>query len=160
MSSSSNFVASREKVWTAADHREDGESVRLAPPIADLVIDLQDGVASDQTVTLVPTSAMLTTQQAADILDVSRPYLSKLLTTGKIPFVSVGSHRCVLHADLMAYIDRLGQEFDARLDAARGPSCRPARCQRPVSVPQERHSLALRPCRIVQGAMDRPDSSR
>ncbi|MCY4591641.1 MAG: helix-turn-helix domain-containing protein [Alphaproteobacteria bacterium] len=78
-----------------AIHREDGESVRLAPAIADLVIDLLGGVASGQTVTLVPAGAMLTTQQAADILGVSRPHLSKLLKTGKIPFVSVGSHRRV-----------------------------------------------------------------
>ena len=110
-----------------AIHREDGESVRLAPAIADLVLDLLGGVASGHTVTLVPTGAMLTTQQAADILSVSRPHLSKLLKSGKIPFVSVGAHRRVMHADLMAYIDRrdsarhaalddlarLGQEFDA-----------------------------------------------
>ena len=110
-----------------AIHREDGESVRLAPAIADLVIDLLDGVASGRTVTLVPTGTMLTTQQAADILSVSRPHLSKLLKSGKIPFVSVGSHRRVMRADLMAYMDRrdaarhvalddlarLGQEFDA-----------------------------------------------
>ena len=110
-----------------AIHREDGESVHLTPAIADLVIDLLDTVASGRTVTLVPTGAMLTTQQAADILSVSRPHLSKLLKSGEIPFVSVGSHRRVMHADLMAYIDRrdaarhaalddlarLGQEFDA-----------------------------------------------
>ena len=110
-----------------AIHREDGQSVRLAPAIADLVIDLLGGVASGQTVSLVPAGAVLTTQQAAHILGVSRPHLSKLLKTGKIPFVPVGSHCHVMHSDLMAYIDRrdvtrraaldelarLGQEFDA-----------------------------------------------
>ena len=110
-----------------AIHHEDGEAVRLAPAIADLVIDLLGGVASGKTVTLVPAGTMLTTQQAADILGVSRPHLSKLLKSGKIPFISVGAHRRVMHADLMAYIDRrdaarhaalddlarLGQEFDA-----------------------------------------------
>ena len=110
-----------------AIHREDGEAVRLAPAIADLVLDLLGGVASGHTVTLVPTGATLTTRQAADILGVSRPHLTKLLKSGEIPFVSVGSHRRVRHADLMAYIDRrdaarhaalddlahLGQEFDA-----------------------------------------------
>ena len=109
-----------------AIRRDDGESVRLAPAIADLVIELLGGVASGQAVTLVPAGAMLTTRQAADILGVSRPHLSKLLKSGKIPFVSVGSHRRVMRADLMAYIDcrdaarraalndlaRLGQEFD------------------------------------------------
>ena len=110
-----------------AIHHEDGEPVRLAPAIADLVIDLLGGVASGHTVALVPTGAMLTTQQAADILSVSRPHLSKLLKSGKIPFVLVGAHRRVRRTDLMAYIDRrdaarhaalddlarLGQEFDA-----------------------------------------------
>ena len=110
-----------------AIQREGGEAVRLAPAIADLMIDLLGGVASGQTVALVPAGAMLTTRQAADIRGVSRPHLSKLLKTDKIPFVSVGSHRRVMHADLMACIDRrdaprlaalddlarLGQEFDA-----------------------------------------------
>ena len=110
-----------------AIRHDDAEAVRLAPAIADLVIDLLGCVASGQTVTLVPSGTMLTTQQAANILGVSRPHVSKLLKTGKIPFVSVGSHRRVMHADLMAYMDRrdaarravldelarLGQEFDA-----------------------------------------------
>ncbi len=110
-----------------AIHDEDGKSVLLAPAIADLVIDLLGGVASGNAVTLVPAGSMLTTRQAADILNVSRPHLSKLLKEGEIPFIPVGSHRRVIHADLMAYKDRrdaarnaaldeiarLGQEFDA-----------------------------------------------
>ena len=110
-----------------AVHSQDDGCVRLAPAVADLVIDLLRGVASGHTVALVSTGAMLTTQQAADILNVSRPHLSKLLKEGEIPFVPVGAHRRVMHADLMAYKDRrdaarnaaldelarLGQEFDA-----------------------------------------------
>ena len=110
-----------------AIHGEDGKSVLLAPAIADLVIDLLGGVASGNAVTLVPARGMLTTRQAADILNVSRPHLSKLLKEGEIPFIPVGAHRRVIHADLMAYKDRrdaarnaaldeiarLGQEFDA-----------------------------------------------
>lgn len=110
-----------------AIHRKDGTSVRLAPAVADLVIDLLDSVAACKAVTLVPAGAMLTTGQAANILNVSRPHLSKLLRDGEIPFIPVGSHRRVMHADLMAYknrrdaarnaaldeLARLGQEFDA-----------------------------------------------
>ncbi len=105
----------------------DGHELRLAPAISDILVDLLGHVARGDMVTLIPTGAMLTTQQAADILNVSRPYVSALLKKGEIPFIPVGSHRRVLHADLMAYkekrdaaryaaldeLARLGQEFDA-----------------------------------------------
>ena len=104
-----------------------GEAIQLPPAIAEMVIDLLGHIARGDMVTIVPTSAMLTTKQAADILNVSRPYLSRLLRNGDIPFVPVGSHRRVVHRDLMAYkerrdatrvaaldeLARLGQEFDA-----------------------------------------------
>jgi excisionase family DNA binding protein len=105
----------------------DGESIRLAPAIAELLIDLLGHVARGNMVTVVPMSAMLTSQQAADILNVSRPFLSKLLKNREIPFVPVGSHRRVMLTDLLDYKERrdaerrktldelasLGQEFDA-----------------------------------------------
>jgi excisionase family DNA binding protein len=106
---------------------EDGQQIRMAPAISDLLVDLLSHVARGDMVTLVPTGAMLTTQQAADMLNVSRPYLSSLLKEGKIPFIPIGSHRRVKFVDLMAYkerrdaarnsalneLARLGQEFDA-----------------------------------------------
>jgi excisionase family DNA binding protein len=61
------------------------------------------GMAQGQTMTLVPHGHELTTQEAADLLHISRPHLYKLLEAGLLPYHYVGTHRRIKIEDVLAY---------------------------------------------------------
>ena len=75
-----------------------------------LLMEILGELASGNAVQIVPVHAELTTQEAANILNVSRPHMVKLLEARKLPFHKTGRHRRVLFADLMEYKKRREQE--------------------------------------------------
>ena len=104
---SSRFLAAHLDTYldTSLELRfKDGaETVTLPAPALKLLNYILEQMAQGNTVTLTPLHSELTTQQAADLLNVSRPYLVTLLDKGKIPHHKVGTHRRVLFSDLMTY---------------------------------------------------------
>lgn len=87
----------RLRVANAADE------VVLPREAFELLLRVLAAMADGNAVTVVPVTTELTTQQAAGVLQVSRPYLVQLLDGGQIPFRMVGTHRRVLARDVLKY---------------------------------------------------------
>lgn len=94
----------------------DGEQIPLPPSLFQVLKRIVPHLSRGQAVTIIPINKEVTTQEAADILNVSRPYLIKMLAEEKLPYVTVGSHRRIPLPDLLEYKERRDEE---RLEAIR-----------------------------------------
>jgi excisionase family DNA binding protein len=94
----------------------DPTEIVLTPALSELLMDLLRHIGKGDAVTLVPVTQMLTTQQAADILNVSRPYFVGLLEKGEIEYGLVGRHRRVKTEDLIEYKNARDSERASAMD--------------------------------------------
>jgi excisionase family DNA binding protein len=101
-----NFMLKAEDTRVPKLISPEGEEIELPGSLFHLMRQVVHDMAQGKAVTLISGQHVLTTQQAADILNVSRPFLVKLLETGEIPYSRTGAHRRVRLSDLLAYKQR------------------------------------------------------
>jgi excisionase family DNA binding protein len=95
---------------------EDGKKIELPPQVLHALQFVLHHMARGDAISLVPMSKMLTTNQAAEILNVSRPFLVKLLNEGAIKFTMVGTHHRLLMSDVLQYKQRRDRQMLDKLD--------------------------------------------
>jgi len=92
-------------------------TLEITPALAEALRAFLEPLARGEVVQVVPLEAELTTQEAALLLGVSRPYLIGLLEKGQIAHRKVGTHRRIRAEDLLAYIERSQKKGREILDA-------------------------------------------
>ena len=97
----------------------DGIARSVEIPVSALrfLVDVLTELGEGNTIKLVPVHAELTTQEGADLLNISRPTFIKLLDDGKIPFSTTGNRRKVKYVDVRAYQEKLETARLASLEA-------------------------------------------
>lgn len=112
--------ATGTKLRLLDDTTKESFEVTLTPALSSLLMELLRHIGRGDAVTLVPVSQMLTTQQAADILNVSRPFLISLLEKGEIEHTLVGRHRRIKADRLFAYKKARDEKRTEALSALAG----------------------------------------
>lgn len=91
-------------------------AIELPDAVYELLLRILDGMQQGKAISIVPVMQDLTTQQAANLLGVSRPFFVKLLESGTLSFHRTGTHRRVYLKDLMAYKEQRDQGRRKALD--------------------------------------------
>jgi excisionase family DNA binding protein len=96
---------------------DDTPILELPPKVLKFMARALGAMAEGKTILLVPKGRELSTVEAATLLNVSRPFLTKLLKEGKIPHTVIGSHRRVKYDDLIKYRDHMRYEQNKAMQA-------------------------------------------
>lgn len=100
----------------------DGTQHEIPDELAEVLVTVATALASGQGVTIVPRHQLLTTQEAADMLNISRPTLIKILNEGEIPYEYRGSHRRIRLQNVVDYQETLRTRRAEALDRMQAQS--------------------------------------
>lgn len=107
--------AERVKMTLSANNGAN-EDLVLPGQVMQMLLDIMSEMAKGNAISIVPIHHELSTQEAANLLNVSRPHLVSLLEDGAIPHRKVGTHRRVLARDILAYKENLVNQRNAALN--------------------------------------------
>ncbi|PSF37057.1 DNA-binding protein [Aphanothece hegewaldii CCALA 016] len=112
-----SYLKQEQKYYTLQikSNQLETDSVTISATALSLVIEILEQISQGKTVKIVPIKLELTTSEAADLLNVSRPYFVELLESGQIPFRKVGPRRRVLCEDVMNYKNRIDTQREQTL---------------------------------------------
>lgn len=99
-----------------ASSNNESDDLILPGYAINLLLDILTEMSKGNAITVMPIHAELSTQETAELLNVSRPHLVVLLEQGKIPFRKVGTHRRVLAKDVFDYKQRIDEDCLKALD--------------------------------------------
>lgn len=99
----SAYIGSTQGLTFVIKKGKKQEQVEIPPQALQLLVDILTQMSEGNAVTIVPIHQELSTQEAANLLNVSRPYLVSLLEEGKIPYRKVGTKRRILTKDVLTY---------------------------------------------------------
>lgn len=112
----SRYVGRNQPLALRLIEVEQDELLELPAGAVAMLMDILETMAAGRGVTIIPQNAELTTVQAAEILNVSRPFLIKLLDKGVIDHRKVGKHRRIRMEDVMNYKQQIDSEREAILE--------------------------------------------
>ncbi len=95
--------------------QENGDFITIPKKALTLLTAILQNMAEGKTISIVTSNPEISTQQAADMLNISRPHLVKLLEAKNIPFKKVGSHRRILLEDIQNYKEQQTKQREAQL---------------------------------------------
>lgn len=115
----SAYLQTRAEIQQIEIFDEKGKAHPVSVPVSALrlLVDVLTEIGEGNAVSIIPIHAELTTQDAADVLNVSRPFLVQLLERGEIPFHKIGTHRRIRYQDVITYKERIDLERNKVLDA-------------------------------------------